>query len=683
MIRYDRSKQLAILETAHTSYWISLSAPAPVQLYYGPTLNASDADKIPVPGGHSSFDAELWRERAEYPVWDGRTFGQTALRADEPIFLETEAVEAEETELTFTLADPLTGHRVLLKYSVDVERDTLVKSMRIVAGSRPLLLRRAASGACCLPERPGCWTAHYAAGTWASEFQLRSARLAEGKLCLGSSRGMSGPYNNPAVIVEDGRTAYAFLMGWSGCWQMVAEESAFGNARVTSGFDHEDFRAELQPGEALNTPPMYLSCSAQGVAGVTRLLHTYQREVLHAGRGKSRVLYNSWEATTFAVNAKEQMALAERAAAMGVELFVVDDGWFGQRSSDLAGLGDWYVNAEKFPNGLEELIGHVQALGMDFGLWVEPEAVNPDSDLFRAHPDWIHRLQDREPVLYRNQYLLDFGVPAAEAFALSMLRGLLQRYGITYLKWDMNRPFADIDEQANPLAREKHVAAMYRILDALRAEFPGVTVEACSGGGARVDLGMTARTDQFWLSDNTDPYERLFIQDGCYTFYSPAHMSCWVTDTPKGSRRTGRNDLLYKFHVAMCGLPGVGADISKFIPEEMALCKTEIARYKTFRHLIAQGDYHALRSPLEGGYSAMSFVRQDQKEFVLMAFLHSQRFGRPVPRIRLMGLDPDAQYRCAETDEHYAGSTLMHLGLALPLRGDFDSAVLHFLPDGE
>ena len=314
---------------------------------------------------------------------------------------------------------------------------------------------------------------------------------------------------------------------------------------------------------------------------------------------------------------------------------MVDDGWFGARHSDRAGLGDWTVNPEKFPNGLEELIDHVHALGMDFGLWVEPESVNPDSDLYRAHPDWIHRLDGREPMTQRNQYLLDFGKPEVEQFALDMLRGLLNTYAIRYLKWDMNRSMTDVCESLTPFARERHVWALYRILDTLEKEFPDVDIEACSGGGARVDLGMAKRTAQFWVSDNTDPFDRLFIQEGYTLMYAPMMMSCWVTDTPGDGRRRGRADWRYKFHAAMCGTLGVGADISKLSDEEMALFTAEIARYK------------------------------------------SRKFGEAIPRVRLRALKADARYFCKETGKTYTGNTLMNLGLSVELNGDFDSKVFY------
>lgn len=567
-------------------------------------------------------------------------------------------------------------------YRVFEDCDVIEKHARLTANA-PVRLTRMDSGACLLPHEAKPWTAHYVVGAWAGEFRRRTAKLEEGELRLQSVRGMSGPHMNPFLIAansEDEETgeAYGVALGWSGCWQITASSTVFGNHRITAGLNDADLVCPMERGECFETPPMVLCMSAEGMDALSRRMHDFERDPLKPNRPPRRVLYNSWEATQFDVRADAQMRLAECAARMGVELFVVDDGWFGARHSDRAGLGDWTVNPEKFPNGLEELIDRVHALGMDFGLWVEPESVNPDSDLYRAHPDWIHRLDGREPLTQRNQYLLDFGKPEVERFALDMLHGLLNTYAIRYLKWDMNRAMTDVCESLTPFARERHVLALYRILDALEKEFPDVDIEACSGGGARVDLGMAKRTAQFWVSDNTDPFDRLFIQEGYTLMYAPMMMSCWVTDTPADGRRCGRADWRYKFHAAMCGTLGVGADISRLSDEEMALFTAEIAWYKTWRHVVQNGDLYRLQRPSGGNVAATEYVSKDQNEAVLFLFMHSRKCGEVIPRVRLRALREDARYFCKETGKTYAGKTLMNLGLSAELNGDFDSGVFYF-----
>ena len=681
MIRYLGKQNLLILETERTSYWIDLAYPAPVCLYWGKKIAPEDADVFEPIRDHSSFDTELWRERMEYPAFDGRTFENVSLKADVPLNLRTKGVRVQGQQAEIALADEANVMEVRLMYRVFEDCDVIQKHARLTANA-PVRLTRMDSGACLLPHEAKPWTAHYVVGAWAGEFRRRTAKLEEGELRLQSAHGMSGPHMNPFLIAansEDEETgeAYGVALGWSGCWQITASSTVFGNHRVTAGLNDADLVCPMERGESLETPPMVLCMSAEGMGALSRRMHDFERGHLKPNRPPRRVLYNSWEATQFDVRAEAQMRLAERAARMGVELFVVDDGWFGARHSDRAGLGDWTVNPEKFPNGLEELIDHVHALGMDFGLWVEPESVNPDSDLYRAHPDWIHRLDDREPMTQRNQYLLDFGKPEVERFALDMLRGLLNTYAIRYLKWDMNRAMTDVCESLTPFARERHVWALYRILDALEKEFPDVDIEACSGGGARVDLGMAKRTAQFWVSDNTDPFDRLFIQEGYTLMYAPMMMSCWVTDTPGDGRRCGRADWRYKFHAAMCGTLGVGADISKLSDEEMALFTAEIARYKTWRHVVQNGDLYRLQRPSGGSVAATEYVSKDQNEAVLFVFMHSRKFGEAIPRVRLRALRADARYFCKETGKTYTGNTLMNLGLSVELNGDFDSKVFY------
>ena len=681
MIRYLEKQNLLIFETERTSYWIDLAYPAPVCLYWGKKIAPEDADVFEPISDHSSFDTELWRERMEYPAFDGRTFENVSLKADVPLNLRTKGVRVQGQQAEITLADEANVMEVRLMYRVFGDCDVIQKHARLTANA-PVRLTRMDSGACLLPHEAKPWTAHYVVGAWAGEFRRRTAKLEEGELRLQSAHGMSGPHMNPFLIAansgdEETGEAYGVALGWSGCWQITASSTVFGNHRVTAGLNDADLVCPMERGESLETPPMVLCMSAEGMGALSRRMHDFERGHLKPNRLPRRVLYNSWEATQFDVRADAQMRLAERAARMGVELFVVDDGWFGARHSDRAGLGDWTVNPEKFPNGLEELIDRVHALGMDFGLWVEPESVNPDSDLYRAHPDWIHRLDGREPMTQRNQYLLDFGKPEVERFALDMLRGLLNTYAIRYLKWDMNRAMTDVCESLTPFARERHVWALYRILDALEKEFPDVDIEACSGGGARVDLGMAKRTAQFWVSDNTDPFDRLFIQEGYTLMYAPMMMSCWVTDTPGDGRRCGRADWRYKFHAAMCGTLGVGADISKLSDEEMALFTAEIARYKTWRHVVQNGDLYRLQCPSGGNVAATEYVSKDQNEAVLFVFMHSRKFGEAIPRVRLRALKADARYFCKETGKTYTGNTLMNLGLSVELNGDFDSKVFY------
>lgn len=320
-------------------------------------------------------------------------------------------------------------------------------------------------------------------------------------------------------------------------WRISVEQTPYRQVRVTGGFNTFDFSYLLKPGEALETPEFYGGFSEAGFGEASRLLHDLERNDIQPHGAKARVrpvLYNSWEATEFNVTETGQKALAARAAKLGVELFVIDDGWFGKRNTDHAGLGDWVVNPAKFPNGLKPLISYVNGLGMDFGLWVESEMVNPDSNLDRAHPDWVMNFPGRPRSELRNQLVLNLAREDVREYIFGFLDKLATDYNIRYFKWDMNRTFAEPGwpEAAPGQLWVKYVRNLYDILARLRAKHPDLEIESCSGGGGRVDLGIMRYVDKFWTSDNTEPFDRLRIQEGFSEAYAAKFMSAWVTDVP-------------------------------------------------------------------------------------------------------------------------------------------------------
>jgi alpha-galactosidase len=398
------------------------------------------------------------------------------------------------------------------------------------------------------------------------------------------------------------------------------------------------------------------------------------------------VLYNSWEATTFNVNESGQEALADKAARLGVELFVMDDGWFGKRNNDKAGLGDWYVNPQKFPNGLKPLIDHVNKLGMDFGLWVEPEMVNPDSDLYRKHPDWVINFPGRPRSELRNQLVLNLARPEVKEYIFNFLDKLASDYNIKYFKWDMNRTFSEPGWPEVPAADQKklwvlYVRNLYDIIDRLRANHPKLEIEGCSSGGGRTDLGFLRRVDVFWTSDDTEAFDRLHVQEGFTQAYPPKMMSDWVTDVPN---MNGRSTLLqYRFLVAMQGALGIGANLNKWNDQDMDTAKRLIDFYKQIRPTVQNGDQYRLRSPRTEDVAATQYVAADGKQSVLFVYRHSQEYNTPAPAIYLRGLDPNARYRVAPLDrkqrEHQqmlTGAFLMNSGLHFNLRNDYDATAV-------
>jgi alpha-galactosidase len=464
--------------------------------------------------------------------------------------------------------------------------------------------------------------------------------------------------------------------------------------RVTGGFNPFDFAYKLEPGQGLDTPVFYAGYTDEGIGEASRLMHQFEiARILPAGpKPKLRpVLYNSWEATEFKVNEPDQERLAEKAAKLGVERFVVDDGWFGARNSDKAGLGDWVVNREKFPNGLKPLIDKVHGLKMSFGIWVEPEMVNPDSDLYRQHPDWILNFEGRQRSLGRNQLVLNLARDDVRDYVFNALDKLLSQNDIQFLKWDYNRNWSEPGwPQVAPDEQQKvyvtYVQHLYEIMRRLRERHPGVEIESCSGGGARADLGIMGLTDEVWPSDNTDPSDRLSIQDGFSYAYAPAVMMAWVTGSPNWVNKRS-SSLDFRFLSAMQGGLGIGAKIEEWTPAEDATARDYIAAYKGIRATVQFGRLYRLLSPQERApYSATESVAADGNQTVLFAFLRQGQEAQAYPTLHLQGLDSAARYSyrlihgkaAAGTPAVASGAYWMGHGIDLQLNGDLDAAGVVF-----
>ncbi len=450
MIVYDEARQIFTLGTRNTT--TLLGAGHGLQsLYWGGTVRPEDIAPA-VPEHHSSFDPDTTRDREEYPVYDGRIFTQPCLEGgpegQSALFFAVQGHAINGNRLAITLHEAQRGLTLTLEYEVFEDFDIIGRRAVLLNEGEPLPLRRFFSGCCTLPAMQNT-SLRYLTGKWMGECRIQDVPVQPGVLELQSRRGIPGPHFNPSFALhanatEEAGEVWFGLLAYSGNWKICVEKTSFGNTHVLAGRSDFDAAELLAPGESLAAPMLYSGYTAGGFAGMSHLLHAFEQAHFAPSHAPRPVLYNSWEATTFNVNVKSQMELARRAAALGVELFVVDDGWFGQRHSDMAGLGDWTVNPEKFPNGLDELINCVKSLGMAFGIWVEPEAVNPDSDMYRAHPDWIYRLPNAQPMAARNQYVLDFSLPPVKAYVKDFLHKLLSQHDIRFLKWDMNRPVTDV-----------------------------------------------------------------------------------------------------------------------------------------------------------------------------------------------------------------------------------------------
>ena len=655
-----------------------------LHLHWGPRIALADAEELaarPLPGG-SSFESPL-DGHEEYPVEGGPRFVRPALSVRTPERRGTEwtfdRYETDGDELRLRFRDA--GLAITLHYRTRgdvVERWTVLDN----EGTEPLELLRADSATWTLPDREE-WQLSHVHGRWAAESRLVRSPLTYGEKVIGSRRGHTGHQYLPWVALDTDATeergeVYGCALGWSGSWRIAVAQLPDARVQITGGAGYDESGLlSLAPGESFTTPLFAALWSDAGFGGASRTWHAYQRAYVIPDADRDRpVLYNSWEATQFDISEEQQEVLAQRAAAAGVELFVVDDGWFGARTSDRAGLGDWTPNPDRFPAGLKPLADRVHSLGMQFGIWVEPEMINPDSDLYRAHPDWVQYQEGRKRTEFRNQLVLNLAREDVQEYLWEQLDGLLSSAPIDYVKWDFNRCFTDAGWPGDAYPQRlwvDHVRALYALLDRLREAHPGVAFESCSGGGGRIDLGILSRTDQVWTSDNTDPLDRLAIQHGFSQIHPARVMAAWVTDSPNTQLNDRVSSLRFRFVSAMAGVLGVGGDLSEWTEEELSEAREWIALYKEIRPLVQHGDLHRLRPPT-GGLSAVQYTRGD--ESVVLALLQAQHYGEPVPALRLRGLDPTASYECLETGEVHRGAVLLHHGLRTGLRGDLDATVL-------
>src|SRR6266568_1263001 len=680
-------------------------------LYWGGRIGARDS----LPAAHSnpeaaSFDSPYTTTPQEYAGWGAGLFTEPALKvsfADGNRDLVLHFVRATPNgsqSLDVLLKDISREIYVTLRYSIDPESGVLARSAIIENKEKqPVTIEQAAAAQWTLP--PARYTLSYLTGRWAGEWTLNQEPIIGGARVIESRRGSTGHQANPwfaisrdasqsstgpVVADEEHGEVWFGALAWSGSWRISVERDQLDSVRVTGGFNPFDFGYKLKPGEKLETPIFYGGYSDHGLGGASRLLHHF--EIAHilpqAPDPKPRpVIYNSWEATEFNVDEPSQVALAEKAASIGVDRFVMDDGWFGQRKTDHAGLGDWYVNPQKFPNGLKPLIDRVHALGMDFGLWVEPEMVNPDSDLYRKHPDWVLNCPGRPRNEQRNQLVLNLARTDVRDYLLDFLDKLLTENDIAFLKWDYNRNWSEPGWDQLPPAEQKRVYVdftrnLYGILAELKRRHPKVEIESCSGGGGRVDLGILRYTDEVWPSDNTDPFDRLAMQDGFSYAYTPQIMMAWVTDSPHwGNGRT--TSLAYRMLSSMQGSLGIGANLNRWSAEDFSRAKRLIAAYHSVQRTIVRGDLFRLISPRDGSeFSSTETVSNDKNQAVVFAFAHSTQKGRGFPLLQLQGLEPDAEYKLSwiegkarpGTPASASGAWWMRHGLQLELRGDFQAA---------
>ncbi|MFJ9084168.1 alpha-galactosidase [Streptomyces sp. NPDC102384] len=687
-VSFDEPSRTFLLTTPASAYALRIDADdSPRHVHWGAPLTLDRAAALPTHDGLTSSFASTGGE--ELGVEGGARFGVPSLLvryADGARGVEWvhEGHEIDGGRLQVRLRDRHYPLGCTLRYSIHPDSDVIERSLLLrhlgsaepdvdqgdEQGDEPIEILRCDAASWSVPAASGVRLSH-TVGEWTGETQLRRTEAPYAETVFTSRRGVSGHFGNPWLMLDAGDAderhgeVWSMALAWSGSWRITAQrDHAGGPFTVTGGAGHEGLTWRLQPGESHETPVFAGQFSGGGFGATSRGWHRYiAAHVLPRPDEPRPVVYNSWEATSWDVTPEGQSALAARAADLGVELFVVDDGWFGQRTSDRAGLGDWHPNPEQFPDGLGPLVDEVRRLGMRFGLWVEPEMTNPDSDLYRAHPDWVLHMPHRRRTELRNQLVLNFARTDVTEWAFKWLDRLVATHGIDFLKWDMNRAFTEAGWPGHPDAERlwtDHTRGVYSVLDRLRRAHPGLRIEGCAGGGGRADLGMLARTDQIWISDNTDADDRIAIQQGYSQIYPARTMSAWVTDSP--NPHTGRSTPLpYRFHVAMTGALGIGGDLSRWTDTELAEARELVALYKDIRPVVQFGEQYRLDD-------AMQYQADDR--IVVIAWGRSRN-------LRLAGLSPSALYVDDATGAEHDTATLLTHGLPLrPTPGERPSVVV-------
>jgi alpha-galactosidase len=619
--------------------------------------------EVPTPGAGDYRVPALVVEQA-----DGSTVLELAVRGHRiqggkppiPGLPSTYAEADDEAEtLEVDLADTRTGLVVVLSYSIFRDRPVIARSARIRNdGDRALRLSTAMSLSIDLPDAE--WDLVTLSGAWARERHVVDRRLVLGRQSVSSSRGSSSHVHNPFLCLkrqsttEDQGEAIGVALVYSGNFLAEVEVEPFGTCRLRVGIDPETFGWSLEPGQEFATPEAVLAWSGQGLGGMSDGLHGLVRERLARGRWRDAprpILVNNWEGTYFDFDEERLVAMASVARDLGIELFVLDDGWFGQRDDDTSSLGDWTVDRRKLPGGLDQLARRIEALGMTFGLWIEPEMVSERSELFAAHPDWAFAVPDRPRTEGRQQLVLDLGRPEVVDHLLSVLTELLASAPISYVKWDMNRWITEPWSPAVPADRQgevfhRYILGVYDLYDRLTRAFPDILFESCAGGGGRFDAGLLAYAPQAWTSDDTDAVERLRIQWGTSLAYPLSSMGAHVSAVP--NHQVGRlTPLATRAAVAFFGVLGYELDPTALSDAEQAEIRDQVAFYRAHRDLFQRGRFVRLRSPFEGDGNEIAWmcVAPDRRQAVVGVY---QVLARPAPgagRLPLRGLDPSLDYR--------------------------------------
>lgn len=724
-ISFKKETKIFKLDTENTTYLIGLSPEGYVgHIYYGEKLASADAYYLLRTEEPPFTPSKNEREKSafldfypmEYPsggIGDYREscinirneagcMGSEFLYASHEIFKGKPKLqglpasfggEEEVTTLIIRCVDQVLNLKLELAYSVFEKEDIITRSLKIInEGKEKVKLEKVYSA--CLDmdnEDFELLTLH---GSWARERHIQRRKVAYGKQLVSSAKGESGHQEHPFIALltpgtnqEVGRV-YAMHFVYSGNFIGQVEETQFDAVRMVMGISQEEFCWNLRGGESFQAPEVVLAFSAEGLGKMTRSYHDfYRRHMIRSPyKDKKRpILINNWEATYFDFDTEKLLDIAREAKEDGIEMLVMDDGWFGKRNSDNCSLGDWTVNEEKIQGGLKHLVEEVKKIGLKFGIWFEPEMISPDSDLYRRHPEWAIHIEGRKATQCRQQYVLDLSNPEVVDYAYESVAKILRSAPIDYVKWDMNRQLSDLgssylDPDSQQELFHRYVLGVYEMQDRLIREFPDLLLENCSGGGARFDPGMLYYSPQIWCSDDTDAVERLEIQEGTALIYPLSSMGAHVSVCPNHS--VGRvTPFETRGHVALAGTFGYELDITKLPEEERKQIKEQTKMYHKYNDLVREGDYYRIASFSENGhYDCYMEVAKDKTEALVT---YVQVRGIPnskSKKLRLQGLDPEAVYELEESEETYSGEILMKGGfLFKDFWGDVVSRLYHFV----
>jgi len=722
-ITYDKESKIFNISTKNTSYLFAVTNKGILlHIYYGKKIKQlnslnhiieftskafsstdipeSDASTDLLPMEYPCYGSVDLRTPAFNAIYeDGSTVTVLSYKSHEIIDgkpelkgLPSTYVEDnnEAQTLIITMHDSLKNIDIKLYYTAFNEHDAIAKHVEIVnTSTETVSITSALSSSIDFHEADYDFV--HLHGAWARERHIQRVPLINGNVSVDSKRGSSSHHHNPFFALasknadEDNGEVYGFNLIYSGNFIAGTEVNAYNTARAYIGLNPFNFCWQLKPAETFVTPETVLVYSDNGFGKMSRTYHKLYRTRLAKGKyrdTKRPVLINNWEATYFDFNEEKILNIAKKAKEVGVELMVLDDGWFGKRDIDNCSLGDWVVDKNKLPDGIGSLATKINDLGMKFGLWFEPEMVSPDSDLYRAHPDWCLHVNGRKRNECRNQLILDLSRDDVCDYIIKAVSAILKSAPISYVKWDMNRNMSEIGSALLPANQQREVThrymlGLYRVLETITSTFPDILFESCSGGGGRFDGGMMYYMPQCWTSDNTDAIERLYIQHGTSLVYPVSSMGAHVSAVP--NHQTGRTtDIRMRGDVATFGRFGYELDLSTLTDEEICIVKEQIIRYHELEDVIHHGEMYRLKSPYNGNIVSWEFVSDDNETVILAIYTILCKVQGPYYKIKLKGLDADAMYTDTVTGTSYAGDVLMNIGYNFDINKDFNSEIKVF-----